>query len=123
MLAMKANSDPHAVRIRSPAGPARIANPREPIRVTLARDEEAAGLESEATRNPPPAYGHWRYTVVGHSFVHGIEEALLTLTFRESILTSSFGSETIPNKQRQRKTHSTDLGPPIDLHHISLRTV
>ncbi|KAI9777547.1 MAG: hypothetical protein M1839_008841 [Geoglossum umbratile] len=63
MLAMKVNSGYSATRIRSPAGPAHLANPREPIRVVLAHDEEAAGLESEAPQNPPPAYGNWRYTV------------------------------------------------------------
>jgi len=40
------------------------ANPPEPIRVALARDEEAAGIESEATKVPPPAYGLWRESVV-----------------------------------------------------------
>ncbi len=33
------------------------AVPRRPIRVLLARDEEAAGIESEATKIQPPAYG------------------------------------------------------------------
>jgi len=45
-------------------GPGGYANPRNPIRVTLARDEEAAGIESEATKFPPPAYGLWRESVV-----------------------------------------------------------
>jgi hypothetical protein len=35
-----------------------------PIRVALARDEEAAGIESPATKIPPPAYGLWRESVV-----------------------------------------------------------
>ncbi|KAK4185992.1 hypothetical protein QBC35DRAFT_502373 [Podospora australis] len=39
------------------------AIPREPIRVVLARDEEAAGIESEATKTGPPAYGLWRESV------------------------------------------------------------
>jgi len=39
------------------------ANPPEPIRVALARDEEAAGIESNATKVPPPAYGLWRESV------------------------------------------------------------
>ncbi|KAI1122662.1 hypothetical protein F5Y10DRAFT_69849 [Nemania abortiva] len=39
------------------------AIPRQPIRVVLARDEEAAGIESEATRLKPPAYGLWRESV------------------------------------------------------------
>lgn len=45
-------------------GPGGYAIPRQPIRVTLARDEEAAGLESEATKSQPPAYGLWRESVV-----------------------------------------------------------
>jgi hypothetical protein len=40
------------------------AVPREPIPVVLARDEEAAGIESEATKISPPAYGVWRESVV-----------------------------------------------------------
>jgi hypothetical protein len=43
------------------------AIPREPIPVVLARDEEAAGIESEATKTGPPAYGVWRESVVGSS--------------------------------------------------------
>lgn len=45
-------------------GPGGYANPTMPIRVALARDEEAAGIESEATKLPPPAYGLWRESVV-----------------------------------------------------------
>lgn len=40
------------------------AVPNEPIRVTLARDEEAAGADSEAAKLTPPAYGLWRESVV-----------------------------------------------------------
>jgi hypothetical protein len=40
------------------------ANPESPIRVALARDEEAAGIRSDATKHPPPAYGLWRESVV-----------------------------------------------------------
>jgi hypothetical protein len=40
------------------------AIPRQPIRVVLARDEEAAGLDSETTKISPPAYGLWRESVV-----------------------------------------------------------
>lgn len=40
------------------------AIPRVPIRVVLARDEEAAGVESETTKLRPPAYGLWRESVV-----------------------------------------------------------
>ena len=45
-------------------GPGGYAMPSRPIRVTLARDEEAAGIESEATKAEPPAYGLWRESVV-----------------------------------------------------------
>ena len=38
-------------------GPGGYAIPRQPIRVVLARDEEAVGIESEATKSNPPAYG------------------------------------------------------------------
>lgn len=45
------------------------AIPRVPIRVVLARDEEAAGIESETTKLRPPAYGLWRESVVsGQAF-------------------------------------------------------
>ncbi|KAE8452731.1 hypothetical protein EG329_013003 [Mollisiaceae sp. DMI_Dod_QoI] len=44
-------------------GPGGYANPVTPIRVALARDEEAAGIESDATKLPPPAYGLWRESV------------------------------------------------------------
>ncbi|KAH8646755.1 hypothetical protein BX600DRAFT_476892 [Xylariales sp. PMI_506] len=44
-------------------GPGGYAIPRRPIRVVLARDEEAAGLESETTKLQPPAYGLWRESV------------------------------------------------------------
>ncbi|KAK6582993.1 hypothetical protein PZA11_004069 [Diplocarpon coronariae] len=44
-------------------GPGGYAEPFAPIPVTLARDEEAVGIESEATKFPPPAYGLWRESV------------------------------------------------------------
>lgn len=45
-------------------GPGGYAEPVVPIRVNLARDEEAAGIENDATKVPPPAYGLWRESVV-----------------------------------------------------------
>jgi hypothetical protein len=58
-------------------GPGGYANPVMPIRVALARDEEAAGIESDATKLPPPAYGLWRESVVcKHSF--WISDQMLT---------------------------------------------
>ena len=44
-------------------GPGGFAIPHEPIRVVLTRDEEAAGIESVATKTQPPAYGLWRESV------------------------------------------------------------
>ncbi|KAK3332724.1 hypothetical protein B0T19DRAFT_398466 [Cercophora scortea] len=44
-------------------GPGGYAIPRQPIRVVMARDEEAAGIESETTKINPPAYGLWRESV------------------------------------------------------------
>lgn len=49
-------------------GPGGYAIPRQPIRVVLARDEEAAGIESETVKINPPAYGLWRESVVGFSY-------------------------------------------------------
>jgi hypothetical protein len=51
-------------QLPSMIGPGGFANPAEPIQIALARDEEAAGIESEATKVPPPAYGLWRESVV-----------------------------------------------------------
>lgn len=51
-------------RLPSMIGPGGYANPENPIRVALTRDEEAVGIESEATKIPPPAYGLWRESVV-----------------------------------------------------------
>ncbi|EMR68822.1 hypothetical protein UCREL1_4158 [Eutypa lata UCREL1] len=45
-------------------GPGGYAVPRRPIRVVLARDEEAAGvLDEGAAKLEPPAYGVWRESV------------------------------------------------------------
>ncbi|KAI1500291.1 hypothetical protein F5X99DRAFT_240393 [Biscogniauxia marginata] len=44
-------------------GPGGYAVPRRPIRVVLARDEEAAGIDSETSKLQPPAYGLWRESV------------------------------------------------------------
>jgi hypothetical protein len=55
-------------QLPSMIGPGGYANPEIPIRVALTRDEEAAGIESEATKIPPPAYGLWRESVVSGAF-------------------------------------------------------
>ncbi|KAK4081133.1 uncharacterized protein Triagg1_2665 [Trichoderma aggressivum f. europaeum] len=43
--------------------PRGYAVPRNPIRVVMAQDEEAAGAENEAMTMKPPAYGLWRESV------------------------------------------------------------
>ena len=58
------DDDEHGPVLPAMIGPGGYANPALPIRVALARDEEAAGIESEATKVPPPAYGLWRESVV-----------------------------------------------------------
>jgi hypothetical protein len=40
------------------------AMPRQPIRVVLAQDEENAGVQDDANKLNPPAYGLWRESVV-----------------------------------------------------------
>lgn len=55
--------DLEAQTLPAMVGPGGYANPAAPIPVTLARDEEAAGIESQATKVPPPAYGLWRESV------------------------------------------------------------
>lgn len=63
-------------------GPGGFANPLRPIPVALARDEEAAGIESEATKFPPPAYGLWRESVVCITYMYLVAE--FTNQFTES---------------------------------------
>ncbi|PQE25644.1 U5 snRNP complex subunit protein [Rutstroemia sp. NJR-2017a BBW] len=58
-----AEGDPGRQRLPSMVGPSGYAETSVPIPVALARDEEAAGIESEATKVPPPAYGLWRESV------------------------------------------------------------
>lgn len=64
------------------------AVPRQPIRVVLARDEEAAGIESEATKANPPAYGLWRESVVSEL----VPTFTQTWTMAENILTTDCSS-------------------------------
>jgi hypothetical protein len=65
MLVVKARKR-EAMRAHLPemVGSEGYAIPQEPIHVVLARDEEVAGVESEATKTGPPAYGAWRESVV-----------------------------------------------------------
>lgn len=77
MLAVKARKREQAVaqgQLPEMAGPGGYAIPREPIPVVLARDEEAAGIESEATKTGPPAYGVWRESVVCCRFPQPVSE-------------------------------------------------
>ncbi|RDW62614.1 hypothetical protein BP5796_10916 [Coleophoma crateriformis] len=57
------DNDDRLMGVPAMVGPGGFAEPAEPIRVALARDEEAAGIESDATKVPPPAYGLWRESV------------------------------------------------------------
>lgn len=65
LLAMKGDGEqvarPRASRTHASRG---YAVPSRPIPVVLARDEEAIGVESDASKMEPPAYGLWRETVV-----------------------------------------------------------
>ena len=75
----------------SMTGPGGYANPTMPIRVALARDEEAAGIESDATKLPPPAYGLWRESVVCGHFYHRCNHKRL-IPYREWIRIVSSGN-------------------------------
>ncbi|EQL01048.1 hypothetical protein G6O67_008708 [Ophiocordyceps sinensis] len=44
-------------------GPSRYVVPPKPIPVVLVGDEEAVGMESQAVKSRPPAYGLWRESV------------------------------------------------------------
>jgi len=65
MLVVRGGRDNENADQRLPEmmGPGGYAIPRRPIRVVLARDEEAAGIEGEATKTNPPPYGRWRESV------------------------------------------------------------
>jgi len=58
------SSDPRGAQLPGVYGSGGYAIPRQPIRVVLARDEEAAGIKSETANIKPPAYGLWRESVV-----------------------------------------------------------
>ncbi len=70
-------------------GPGGYANPSTPIPVALARDEEAVGIKSEATKMPPPAYGLWRESVVCYTSV--LENNQTLTMYSELIQTAYFG--------------------------------
>lgn len=94
MLMNPPDDEERLTGIPAMVGPGGFAEPAEPIRVALARDEEAAGIESDATKLPPPAYGLWRESVV--SFLRtSILEQSVNSTCRELIQTVSSGSATM----------------------------
>ena len=68
--------------------PGGYAVPQQPIPVVLARDEEAAGIESEATKSNPPAYGIWRESVV----CFGYPSLSPRLTFGKAMDTNDFAT-------------------------------
>ncbi|KAH8887824.1 hypothetical protein GQ53DRAFT_768138 [Thozetella sp. PMI_491] len=97
-------------------GPGGYAIPRQPIRVVLARDEEAAGIESEATKINPPAYGLWRESVrvdPNRIFWMRNEEAPATVeeeNTTESSSSSSHGSASEPSGLRRPPSYASDDG-------------
>lgn len=105
------------------------AVPVEPIRVILARDEEAAGLDDEVSKVTPPAYGIWRESVVslgmkgggpgGGPVLHRVPKANTTVS--ELIPIFYTGSEANP---RGIPTESTGRERAIAIghHHTSPTT-
>ena len=69
--------------------PGGYALPSRPIRVVLARDEEAAGLPSETTNIKPPAYGVWRQSVVRSLPNNVSTQALLHILLLLTLLIAS----------------------------------
>lgn len=72
----RSNESSRHNRIPSTAGPEGF-KPNRPIQVQLARDDEIAALDEEGTlheeklealKQPPPAYGLWRESVVSASY-------------------------------------------------------
>lgn len=74
--------------------------PREPIPITLARDEEMAVGQEMAERHvavPPPAYGNWRSSIVRfpQDYRSGIVNALIrraTVAYLYRICTNHFST-------------------------------
>ncbi|KAM0255056.1 hypothetical protein ACHAQJ_006134 [Trichoderma viride] len=60
ILIVRGDPPDNVPRAMDPRG---YAVPRKPIRVVMAQDEEAVGVESETMRMRPPAYGLWRESV------------------------------------------------------------
>jgi hypothetical protein len=80
------------------------AVPRQPIRVLLARDEEAAGIESITNVAKPPAYGLWRESVVrSHAISCSYKSLDLTPGLSASTPTAYTGNAMMKHKRRQSR--------------------
>ena len=105
-------------------GPGGYANPEVPIRVALARDEEAAGIESEATKIPPPAYGLWRESVVS-KFLSRFRT--LKLIIYSELIPTAYSGNGMRQQHWNVRALSTELKAvllqPTDLHPISRKKV
>ena len=116
MVAIRTPDEEEQPRM-SLAGPGGFANPPRPIPVALARDEEAAGIESEATKFPPPAYGLWRESVVCITDIY--LEAEFTNQFAESRpkshLLAAYGGSKGPRSttSRNSRNRSWDSEAPV----------
>jgi hypothetical protein len=126
MMIMHPPSDDDLENRNLPAmiGPGGYANPVVPIRVALARDEEAAGIESEATKLPPPAYGLWRESVVRRRLVWSVHEILIS--YREWTRIA-FSGNVMWRLHSSARIQQADLKIALRLltghHHISLKMV
>lgn len=123
MLVHPPEDTPPEQRILSMVGPGGYANPAVPIRVALARDEEAAGIESQATKLPPPAYGLWRESVVCTPLFIPWNLRLLILHRGWTRIASSGSATRLQHLSLQFPARTTVLKLLIDPRPISLRTV
>lgn len=104
-------------------GPGGYANPQEPIRVALARDEEAVGIESVATKIPPPAYGLWRESVVcGCNLSPLLQVHSILISSSEWIPIASSGNATRQHYSVKTVSPKSGLRRQTDRLHTSLRT-
>ena len=116
----------HPPEDQIPAMPVMVdgyASPNLPIRVALARDEEAIGIE--ATKYPPPAYGLWRESVVCSSFSRTYKSTQL-ITSSESIQIAYIGNEMKPQDRNDKilgVEQKLVLPPQIDRHPTFQRKV
>ena len=104
LVVRRRNGNAERERLPEMMGPGGYAIPRRPIRVVLARDEEAAGIESEATKTNPPAYGLWRESVVCITEKAPQCQQSYLSSCSESTQTESIGSATRQRSQWRRMT-------------------